>query len=211
MHPGGIPMTTWPTTMYACDEHRLVVPADLTPGVYLLRAGLYDGETGQRLPALDELGQPDNDVVLLQALRVERVRPLRVETLPARPLVTFGSQIRLLSFSTSTSDARFDLTCYWQATRPITREYAVFVHLLDVKGHLVAQADSPPAGGRYPTIYWPNGEIIEDRHQVSLPAGAVGPFQAAIGLYDPGTMTRLEAVDAQGARLQGDRVEVELK
>jgi hypothetical protein len=39
------------------DTHRLTLPADLKPGPYRIIVGLYDPQTGQRLPLLDAAGK----------------------------------------------------------------------------------------------------------------------------------------------------------
>ncbi len=208
MHPGGIPMTTWPPSMYAQDEHALTLPADLPPGMYLLRAGLYDPSTGRRLPALDENGHDVGDAVLLQGMRVERASPLRVEDLPRTPAVRFGDAIELVSHAVAAGDGGATVTLYWRARQPLVQEYTVFVHVLDATGQVVAQADGVPCGGRYPTIDWLPGEIVEDVHRVALPAGAAGPFHVAIGLFDPITSVRLEARDEKGSPLAEDRLVV---
>ena len=54
------------------DPVRLTVAADAAPGVYSLRVGLYDPETGTRLPLQDSAGKPlPDDQVILTDLRVE--------------------------------------------------------------------------------------------------------------------------------------------
>jgi hypothetical protein len=47
------PTTGWIPGEYIVDEHTLTLPADLPPGSYTIRLGLYDPDTGQRLPTLD--------------------------------------------------------------------------------------------------------------------------------------------------------------
>jgi hypothetical protein len=48
------------------DEHPLTLPPDLLPGTYSLRVGLYQPESGIRLPAADANGDlyPDQTVTL---------------------------------------------------------------------------------------------------------------------------------------------------
>ncbi len=44
------PTSTWLTGEFLADPYRLRLPGDLRPGDYRLIAGLYDSQTGQRLP-----------------------------------------------------------------------------------------------------------------------------------------------------------------
>lgn len=45
------PTTGWLPGEYIADPHTLTLPADLPPGEYKLLVGLYDPQTGQRVPA----------------------------------------------------------------------------------------------------------------------------------------------------------------
>lgn len=205
MHPGGIPMTTWPPDCYAWDEHRISIPDYLPAGLYALRAGLYDRDSGQRLKVLDENGQPADSAIPLQMVRVQRAQPLRADQLPVRSPVWLGEGIRLVSYTLPTTSlspgATFTTTLYWQASEPVGSDYTVFVHLLDNRGAIVAQADGPPAAGRYPTSYWLPGEMVEDAHAVTVPLQSADPYRLAVGLYDSNTMKRLEMRDEQGRPL----------
>jgi hypothetical protein len=84
------------------------------------------------------------------------------------------------------------LKLFWQAkTRP-QADYTVFIHLLNAEGHIVAQADGPPAGGVYPTQLWEAGEIIVDERL--LPDLSPGHYTLRLGLYQPDSGERLSIV-----------------
>ena len=85
-------------------------------------------------------------------------------------------------------------------------DYTVFVHLLGPDGTSVAQFDSQPQAGRYPTRWWDAGEIIADEHLLTLPApaGSAG-YSLQIGLYALETGQRLRL-----AQSDGDSVELPL-
>jgi hypothetical protein len=61
--PGGgnYPTTAWQPGEAVTSRHTLALPADLPPGPYTLRAGLYRPSDFSRLPARDETGQPLSD------------------------------------------------------------------------------------------------------------------------------------------------------
>jgi uncharacterized membrane protein len=66
----------WPTSHWlpgqpVLDSHRLLLPADLAPGRYQIRAGLYYWETLERLPLLDTTMHPINDYVVLGEIQIE--------------------------------------------------------------------------------------------------------------------------------------------
>ena len=81
------------------------------------------------------------------------------------------------------------LQLYWHTNTSPTADYTVFVHLIDADGNLVAQADSPPATGAYPTSLWDSGETIIDTR--TLPDLPPGQYTLRLGLYDPTTGQRL--------------------
>jgi hypothetical protein len=120
---------------------------------------------------------------------------------PQNPLnLSFDNQITLLGFDLSRANnnpkskilpeaRKRNLKLYWRADTIPTSDYTVFIHLLDLQGNLVAQFDSPPAAGAYPTSLWNPGEIIADEHRLGeLPPGR---YALQIGLYRLDTGRRL--------------------
>ena len=81
--------------------------------------------------------------------------------------------------------------------------WAVFIHLVDAAGQIVAQADAIPAGGERPTTGWRRGEYITDSYRLTLPPGLpAGDYRLNVGLYNPDDGTR-PPVTLEGA-LQPD-------
>jgi len=122
----------------------------------------------------------------------------------ASPLVVdFGGQARLLGYELPEQSVRpgerLRLTLFWQAVKPMDRDYSVFVHLVDDNGLIVAQRDSYPAGGNGITSRWPVGAVIPDLHIVHIPVIAPAPCQTQllVGLYDYRSGERL--VTAEGS------------
>ncbi len=84
------------------------------------------------------------------------------------------------------------VTLYWRARAETDRSYAVFLHLVDEQGRLVAQRDSIPVEGSLPMNLWLPGEIISDTHALALPATLLpGRYTLRLGLYDPASGERL--------------------
>lgn len=118
---------------------------------------------------------------------------------PRRALATFGDRIALVEAeSEPIGPRRWRVRLVWQCLRPIERDLTVFVHLMGRLGVLsearepVATGDGPPAGGFYPTGLWEPFELVEDVHEVELPAASpAGPYDLRVGWYDPTTGQRL--------------------
>jgi hypothetical protein len=65
-NPADFPTGRWPLDHYVRDEHDLAVRPDAPPGRYQVYAGLWDGDTGQRMHVLEADAQPvGSDRVLL--------------------------------------------------------------------------------------------------------------------------------------------------
>lgn len=71
-NPADFPMGRWPTNLYVRDEHDLLLGPDVPPGDYRIVAGLWDGETGQRMRVLAANGAPTaaDSVVLAEVFTV---------------------------------------------------------------------------------------------------------------------------------------------
>jgi hypothetical protein len=97
------------------------------------------------------------------------------------------------------------LALYWRATGAADRPYTVFVHV--VGATTVAQADSQPVQGNYPTDLWAAGDRVADEHSVPLPADLPpGDYQVIVGLYSLETQARLPVLDAQGRPVADNQI-----
>ncbi len=138
-------------------------------------------------------------------------RPGAEPAVPHKLDAGLGGAIRLVGYrlaqeAVSAGDTLV-LTLYWQAEQPVKGDYTVFVHLQGPDGSLMAQQDNPPVRGTRPTSGWAPGALVEDPYEVQVPADAAfGRYTLNAGMYDPATVERLEAVDADGRRLSENRV-----
>jgi len=101
--------------------------------------------------------------------------------------------VRLVGYGVERSEGGWlNVRLRWRAADEVGVDYAVFVHLLDQSGALVAQHDGLPQDGYAPTRTWRAGEVVDDRHSVALPPDLpAGDYRLAVGLYDPLTGERL--------------------
>jgi 4-amino-4-deoxy-L-arabinose transferase-like glycosyltransferase len=137
--------------------------------------------------------------------------PLKVAAASiAQPInVTYDGQIELLGAEVDRVAAQpgepIKVTLYWRALQPIDRSYVEFVHLIDDQGIMIAQRDTWPGRGMYPTTLWQPGQIIADSLEVHLPDGAYAPNNATlhVGLYEQDG-PRLSAIDVQGQAVENN-------
>jgi hypothetical protein len=98
-----------------------------------------------------------------------------------------------------------EVTLYWLALRETAQNYKAFVHVLGPDGGVIAQHDGDPVGGFTPTSRWRPGQIIADRHILTLPEGLpAGEYGLRAGLYQVDPLRNL-AVDPPAA---DDRVDI---
>lgn len=90
-----------------------------------------------------------------------------------------------------------EVDLYWRALRKIDVDYVAFIHLLTVgDNRLVAQKDTYPGGGTFPTSAWRPGELFRDTYRVKMPASIDGPVLLRVdaGLYLLDSMMRLPLI-----------------
>jgi len=99
---------------------------------------------------------------------------------------------------TAVSPQELRLSLLWQAEAEIKADYAVFVHLTRDDA-ILAQDDSFPAGGYYPTSLWRVGDIVSDEHTLALPEPYdPGRHRLIVGFYQLETLHRLQVLDKSG-------------
>jgi len=127
---------------------------------------------------------------------------LHTEPLPAAPAgpeARWEEGIDLLGHRVETlEDGRLAVDLYWRAEQPLGRGYTVFVHLWE-DDILLTQHDGPAAGGYYGTERWRPGDVVLDRHLLSLPTGYDPERQRVqVGIYWWETMGHLSLLDGAG-------------
>lgn len=115
-------------------------------------------------------------------------------------VASFEDQLQLSTANIrAPSGDKLEIDLYWRTERVVQQDLAVFVHLLEPDGSILAQDDGLLAEGRWPRQWWLPGLLIQDRRTIELPQ----PYDAArqqlqIGLYDIHTGVRLSVMDQAG-------------
>jgi hypothetical protein len=98
--------------------------------------------------------------------------------------------LRLIGYRLEPASVRpgewLPVTLYWQATQPISKNYSVFVHLLDTAGNSIGQANTYPAGGNWPASFLEPGGVLEDTYYLPVPPETEAPqlTRLAIGIFE---------------------------
>ena len=137
--------------------------------------------------------------------------PIRMDQAAARPWQGKPARFRLGSVaeileSNAPGVARagdtITLTLDWRALSDVRDSYTAFVHVISDQGELVAQRDSVPRGGRFPTQHWLAGDVVPDQFALPIRADAPpGLYRVKVGLYETQSRERLPAWTAGGELL----------
>ncbi|MGQ9493354.1 MAG: glycosyltransferase family 39 protein [Anaerolineae bacterium] len=180
---GGAKITTiWQVGEQVLDNYGLLILPATPPGVHIIEIGMYNLESGQRLPVI-ERGQEISDHIVLQPVHILPALappPLSVLGMKKQVNVQFG-ELTLLGYDLTKlgyehqPDAPIQsgdvvhLTLFWQANQESSTDIALLLQLRDKQGKVWAERRTKPTEGLYPTPLWHAGEIVRDQHHWFLP------------------------------------------
>jgi len=105
---------------------------------------------------------------------------------PEHPLqVKWENGLELQGISWDTGDEQSELALFWKApAQAMTKDYTVFIHVLDEQGQLVFGYDERPCHDSCPTSSWQPHEVLRDEHRLDFSPPQQGNYRLEIGLYD---------------------------
>jgi hypothetical protein len=127
--------------------------------------------------------------------------------LPNEAVQSLGGMAAVCGFQVTPNVLRpgepLDVVVYWETLSATPDLYTVFVHLIDEQGVVIAQRDTYPGLGRYPTVNWTPGQLFADTYRVWLPETAYAPntLSIRVGLYRPDAGRLLTPDGRDGVRL----------
>ncbi len=118
-------------------------------------------------------------------------------TFPA--MARFSEGIELLEVEVALVDeGHLRVRLRWRARAALAEDYTVFLQYLR-DGERIAQADSRPAQGRYPTPRWRPGDVVNDDHYlVDVSTPLPGRDELLFGLWQPESGAVLPLLDEAG-------------
>ena len=198
---GRYPTSLWLPGTAFCDTYDMDI-ADWaeTPIRYELEVGLYDAETGDRLPAASgstPLASPIVGAVDVVPAIEAGLDPASQAHLAVLADGRFSARlIKATSPALAAPGDTVTVSLTWQAlTLGADTDYAVFVHLWEPgEEQPYAQSDTRPRRGWFPTAAWAPGDTIPDAHDLHLPENLPpGVYTIWAGLYSPTTGERVPA------------------
>ncbi len=172
----------------------LVWPAGQTAArLYVPEYAPLDGElakaAGLGAPVFRSTGQPSFAVYALPAAPVVELTPATASfgVPPAIALRGFAP----LNATQAVGEGQLRLLSAWEVLAPLPPDAAIFVHLRDAAGNIVAQHDGLDAAAE--TLQ--PGDRVLQRHALALPTLVDSEYTVAIGLYRRSDGTRLATAD----------------
>ncbi|MCD6286052.1 MAG: glycosyltransferase family 39 protein [Anaerolineae bacterium] len=207
---GRYPTSLWAPGTAFCDTFTMAVAEWAeTPVRYELEVGLFDADSGTRLTAQAPNGRPVEPPLVGSV----DVAPLTVppemtskDFVPSDALALFGEGPILahLLFADAPAEANagsdITITLHWRAMATADVDYIAFIHIWTPGADApLAQDDSQPRNGWFPTTAWADGDYIPDQHTLHLPEDlAPGTYPLWAGLYNPADGSRVPATGAPG-------------
>ncbi len=123
--------------------------------------------------------------------------PETISTQP--PLANFDNQLRLRTAAVVQADKnQLVVMLEWEADTAVSPNLSAFVHVFDPAG-LTAQADAPPAQGRWLAKWQQPGFVVQEERAIQLPDTFDARLHSLqIGVYDAQTGKRLPLIDTDG-------------
>ncbi|MHB1414903.1 MAG: glycosyltransferase family protein [Chloroflexota bacterium] len=192
--------------LYQREEGRyrlnLVAEPDTPAGIYSLEVSALIvppfSTIYERPPVTDLEGAPVEQVIIGRIVVADQGTVMTRATArpPSVQPAMLGQAIELLGHGMdvrATGEGReLQVDLYWSARARPAADYTVFVQALDRNGQVLAQADSYPLAGRFPTSALDASTVVRDTYQLRLPQGAQnGTISVIAGMYSLETMQRL--------------------
>ena len=200
--------TAWSPGQLFADRYWVRLPSTaLAPAVAHWEVGLWQVDTGVRAMVLDGNGRPTLPGVSFGQLNLLPVSTPTNLPATAQPLeATFGDVARLRGYEISATQSGpedvIDVTLYWEPLRQTEQPYSVYVHLLNSAQMIITQSNVYPSQGLNPTTGWMPGQILADRHRLTIPPTAAGATPATahweVGLWQVETGDHAFVLDANG-------------
>ncbi len=158
------PTTIWQSHQPVYDHLSINLPDDLAPGAYRLTTGLFFAS----YPLID--ARSDNRPVLdnrvtFAWLKVPQDEPdIPDSASPVDVDIADMFELSHIEFATGGEGTLLAQLHWMSLTHRPDVDATIFVHIVDENGEIVAQSDSRPQNGQYPTFIWDDGEIVRTDH-----------------------------------------------
>ena len=183
------PAEQWEPGETIIQQVQVPVPPGAPPGKYRLRGGLFDPDTLQRLPMLDQAGTFAGDAFFIEDVEITAGDvPL---ALPDPPFVVdklFHPGLRLLGYerggASAMTGASWGLSLWWLATEPLP-PLSTVLELVDGTGERITLLEGQPVHDTVPFVDWQPPQFVIDHRAILIPLDLqVGDYRLRLRLAE---------------------------
>lgn len=162
------PTTTWQANQAVYDPISLNLPDELSPGAYRLTTGLFFASYPLIDVESDNRSVLDNRVTIAWLKVAQEIISVPDSANPVEVNIADLFQLKHIEFA-SGGEGSLLAQLHWQGLvhRPDV-DSTIFVHIVNSSGEIVAQSDSRPQDGQYPTFIWDEDEIVQTNHDFNF-------------------------------------------
>jgi len=208
------PTSEWSPGDPVAGRLVLQLPAELKGGSHQVQMSLINRRDGSVLPVKRWYGK--RDWLTLGSVQID-IWPM-VTRMPEDVDRTMGEntlaeKVHLRGYDLERENGALTLSLYWHTDGSLSENYHVFVHVGEAERPPLAEAGGLPVDWTRPTTSWRVGEIIADKHVVSLANVPPGTYDLLVGLFDPETgqrpKTTVDGIIVPGGYVLLEEVKVE--
>ncbi len=177
LNSAGAATPAWKAGDSTEECHLLSIPPGIPPGPYELKVLIYDAQSLEQVPVLDQAGTVVGTEYSVATVEVAPPSiPPTVEEVPIpHALHKNLGQLQLLGFDLTSEEVapgqRLELSLFWMALQPVEQDRTQLLTLRDEAGHVWSAAASAVANEYYPVSQWRVGEVVHTRCQLRVDAG----------------------------------------
>jgi hypothetical protein len=185
------PTSQWEGGGAGATLHHLSIPAGTPPGRYTLKVGVYDLETGDRLPLLGPEGESRGTSAQLEIEigipeQMPQAADLNIQYALEQKIT---SRLELLGYGLERGEVlageEIPLHLYWKALDSPRQDYQLQVVLRAGDGEAYGRETFSLVSTDYPTTRWRPGELFHEWYYVPVGEGVpTGDLTVALNLLD---------------------------
>jgi hypothetical protein len=202
---GTSPTDLWHGDEVIADRFTLRLKDEArTPTLVRAEIGLRDRTTKEPVAITNEDGSPHDGLTVVDVFRLPSSSPPS----PSAPMhYRFGDMAELIGHDIVIDEEKRLIVyrLYWHVLKAAPVDYTVFAHLVAASGKMIADGDSQPFNGDYPTTQWRAGEQFVEERTLPLPQ-ASGNYRIFVGLYQPPDDERLPVTNVDGQPVENNEV-----
>lgn len=162
--------TGWPARTLITSYHTIDLAPSPAPGVYDISVGIGSDANNLVWHPVVQAKVPFGENVFLGGISGARQQ--------------FG-EINLIGYRLTSTPESLEVLLLWQAASKPVADYKILIQVRDPAGAIVAQTETEPYNGAYPTSAWSQGEQVPDTYVIPTVGLPAGDYQVFIGLIAP--------------------------